>query len=46
MVLSLLSWSCVMGPLGAILALPMTLLVKELILERFTASRWLARLME
>jgi predicted PurR-regulated permease PerM len=44
-VLSVLFWSWVMGPLGAVLSVPMTLMVKELVLEP-SEARWLANLME
>jgi len=39
-------WAWVLGPLGAILAVPITLMVKQLILESSDESRWLAVLME
>lgn len=39
--LSLLLWSAVLGPLGAILALPMTLLVKALFVDHDPSMRWL-----
>jgi predicted PurR-regulated permease PerM len=39
-------WAWVLGPIGAILAVPLTLAVKELILESSDESRWLAVLME
>ncbi|MBI5869443.1 MAG: AI-2E family transporter [Actinobacteria bacterium] len=45
-ILSVLFWSWVMGPLGAILAVPLTLAVKKLVLESSDESRWLAVLME
>jgi predicted PurR-regulated permease PerM len=40
-VLSLLLWSYVLGPLGAILAVPATLLVKTLLVDIDPRARWL-----
>lgn len=45
-ILSLMFWSWILGPIGAILAVPLTLAVKELFLESSDESRWLAVLME
>lgn len=45
-ILSVLFWSWVMGPPGAVLSVPMTLMVKKLVLESSEESRWLAVLME
>jgi len=42
--LSLIFWSTILGPLGAILALPMTMAVKQLILQADEQNRWLAAL--
>lgn len=39
--LSLIFWAYVFGPLGAILAVPMTLLAKALLVDVDPASRWL-----
>lgn len=39
--LSLLLWSWVLGPLGALLGLPMTLLVKALLIDNDPQMRWL-----
>ena len=39
--LSLLLWSSVLGALGALLALPMTLLVKALFIDPDPRLRWL-----
>lgn len=39
--LSLLLWSSVIGPLGALLALPMTLLAKALLVDHDPNVRWL-----
>jgi predicted PurR-regulated permease PerM len=41
-ILALLYWSWVLGPVGTFLALPLTVMVKMLLLERNTGSRWLA----
>nr|NIQ88849.1 AI-2E family transporter [Deltaproteobacteria bacterium] len=42
--LSLIFWTAILGPLGAILALPMTMAVKQLILEADEQNRWVAAL--
>ena len=39
--LSLLLWTAVLGPLGALLALPMSLLVKALLIDPDSKSRWI-----
>ncbi len=44
-IFSVIFWAAVLGPLGAILGVPMTLLFKELILEADDQNRWIARLM-
>ncbi|BCN76817.1 AI-2E family transporter [Prescottella equi] len=38
--LALVFWAWVLGPLGALLAIPMTLLVKAMLLDIDPASRW------
>jgi AI-2 transport protein TqsA len=43
-ILSLLAWTFIVGPIGAILAVPLTLVVVT-ILDSFDESRWLAVLM-
>ncbi len=43
--LSLLFWTTILGPLGAILALPMTVGVKELVLAADPQNRWVAALL-
>ena len=43
-ILSLLVWTFIVGPIGAILAVPLTLVVVT-VLESFDESRWLAVLM-
>ena len=40
--LSLIFWAWVLGPIGAILALPMTILVKSLLVDADPRSRWLS----
>lgn len=40
--LSLIFWTTILGPLGAILALPMTMAVKELLLQAGEQNRWVA----
>ena len=44
-IFSVIFWAAVLGPLGAILGVPMTLLFKELVLEADDQNRWMARLM-
>ncbi len=39
--LSVVVWSAVLGPLGAILALPLTLLVRSLLVDANPDSRWI-----
>ena len=43
--LSLVLWSFVLGPLGTILAIPMTLIITKLVLESASETQWLAVLM-
>ena len=43
--LSLVFWAWVLGPLGAILALPMTLLLKALFVDVDPRSQWLGPLL-
>ncbi|MGE3288107.1 MAG: AI-2E family transporter [Pseudonocardia sp.] len=42
---SLVFWSFVIGPLGAILAIPLTLLAKALLLDVDPQTRWISELM-
>jgi len=42
--LSVLFWGLVLGPLGGILAVPMTMGIKQLVLEPDPANRWIAEL--
>ena len=42
--LSLIVWTWILGPLGAVLAIPMTLLVKALLVDIDPAARWLGEL--
>ncbi len=44
-IFSLIFWAAVLGPFGALLAVPLTLTVKELVLEADKENRWLAELM-
>ena len=44
-VFSVFFWAAVLGPLGAILGVPMTVLFKELVLEEDPQNRWIAKLM-
>lgn len=44
-ILSLAIWTAVLGPLGAILSVPITMIFKELVLEADEQNRWIARLM-
>ena len=41
---SVIFWGMILGPLGGLLALPMTLAIKELILEADPDNRWIAEL--
>jgi predicted PurR-regulated permease PerM len=41
-ILALVYWSWVLGPVGSLLALPLTVMVKTLLLERDTDTWWLA----
>ncbi len=43
--LSLFFWAWVLGPMGALLAIPMTIIVKGLILESSDDTVWIANLM-
>jgi predicted PurR-regulated permease PerM len=43
--LSLIFWAWILGPIGALLGVPLTLMVKQLILEGSAETRWLAELM-
>jgi predicted PurR-regulated permease PerM len=42
--LSLVFWAWILGPLGAVLAIPLTLLVKALLLDVDPSTRWLGGL--
>jgi AI-2 transport protein TqsA len=44
--LSLVFWSYVIGPLGALLAVPLSLFVKALLVDADPASRWLVPLID
>jgi predicted PurR-regulated permease PerM len=44
-ILSLIFWAAVLGPVGAFLAVPLTMAVKQLVLEGDEEARWLAELM-
>ena len=43
--LSLLFWALVIGPLGAILGVPLTMAVRQLFLAADDKTRWIADLM-
>lgn len=43
--LSLIFWAFLLGPLGALLAIPATLLVKSLLVDHSADSRWLGSLL-
>lgn len=43
-IFSVTIWTAVLGPLGAILGVPVTMIVKELVLEADDQNRWIARL--
>jgi AI-2 transport protein TqsA len=44
--LSLVFWSFVIGPIGAVLAIPLTLLTKALLLDVDPNTRWMSSLLE
>lgn len=44
-IFSVIIWAALLGPIGAILGVPVTLLFKELILEADDQNRWLAKMM-
>jgi len=44
--LSLVFWTFVIGPIGAILAVPLTLLVKSLLFDVDPGTRWMSSLLE
>jgi len=44
-IFSVIFWAALLGPIGAILGVPVTLLFKELILEADDQNRWMAKLM-
>jgi predicted PurR-regulated permease PerM len=44
-IFSVLFWAAILGPLGAILGVPVTILFKETVLEADDQYRWIARLM-
>lgn len=41
-VFSVIFWSAILGPFGAILSIPMTLIIKELVLEADEQNAWMA----
>jgi AI-2 transport protein TqsA len=43
--LSLIVWALILGPLGALLAVPATLLVKSLLVDHADRGRWLGALL-
>lgn len=44
-IFSITIWTAMLGPMGAILGIPMTMIVKELVLEADERNAWIARLM-
>ena len=44
--LSLVFWAFVIGPIGALLAVPLTLLMKALLLDADPNTRWISSLLE
>jgi predicted PurR-regulated permease PerM len=44
-VISLFFWGWVLGPIGALLAVPMTMIVKEVFLDAYDSTRGLSELM-
>ncbi len=43
-ILSITIWTAVLGPMGAILGIPVTMIIKELVLEADEQNAWIARL--
>jgi len=41
-ILSLVLWGFILGPVGALLSVPLTVLVKMVVLDHYPASRWLS----
>jgi predicted PurR-regulated permease PerM len=41
-ILAMIYWSWVLGPVGSLLALPLTVMVKMLLLDRDSGARWIA----
>jgi AI-2 transport protein TqsA len=41
-ILSLVLWGFILGPVGALLSVPLTVLVKMVLLDHYPASRWLS----
>ncbi len=44
-IFSVVFWAAVLGPLGAIFGVPLTILFKDLVLEADDQNRWIAKLM-
>jgi predicted PurR-regulated permease PerM len=44
-VVSLIFWAWMLGPMGALMAVPMTTAVQRLILEADDGTRWLSELL-
>ena len=44
-IFSVIFWAALLGPIGAILGVPVSLLFKELILEADDLNRWIAKMM-
>jgi hypothetical protein len=44
-ILSVIVWAAVLGSMGALLAVPLTLAIKELLLEADEDNQWVAELM-
>ena len=45
-ILSLLFWNFVLGPMGALMAIPLTVALKKALLDRFEETRVLSKLIE
>ncbi|GMQ78469.1 MAG: hypothetical protein BMS9Abin02_0982 [Anaerolineae bacterium] len=43
-IFSITIWTAVLGPMGAILGVPVTMILKELVFEADEQNRWIARL--
>ena len=43
--LAVLFWGWLLGPVGAIVGVPLTVLLKSIVLENYESTRWLANVL-